>query len=318
MAPNFGSFIPWGRRHSEPEQRIHEELTETARRRVAHAVTQLAHRAEIHDTVRKFQVETGKSLNDFDVKNTGPAKQSQFAFILDADHEDLLTYLEILLNEVWEPSNMSNRDHSYEELVDLDEMLRRILFEEGILLRLRPDRETVAAIVGDQSTSSRGSFVPLEGEPLRFERLSDEAVIEADQEMRVLAKGDRWEGPLKGYNEAWEMYQDGQFSFIIAEKLYNSLESVLEEICVSEGWNSSEDTVGTYLNSLREHGLFEPNDKMVGEWQQILGGIRTGVQRTGGDRKGHEQFDQDYVILLLHQVAAFLTFLINRYEDYDP
>ncbi|MCQ4334901.1 hypothetical protein KM295_15730 [Natronomonas sp. F2-12] len=99
----------------------------------------------------------------------------------------------------------------------------------------------------------------------------------------------------------------------------NSLEAVLIKICVEErGWNNEGDGVSAYLNSIKDKGLFDPNEAMFAEWEQIINGLQIGVQRTGGDRKRHETFDQDYSILLLHQVGAFLTFVINRYEDQYP
>lgn len=276
---------------------------------------------EVEEAVRELQIETGKPV-DVDASSDDKLKRTAGGFIESEDHDEVLSFLEILLEEIWTPS--SNDNPSHEELLDLDSKIRRILFEEGILLQVQPDREYVetrrieileGAKLRKTLEQTVGPLEPTEYDHFRFERLTDETVIEADQAIRALAKEERWGSPLEPYNEAWEMYQDGQFTYVIAEKLYNSLEAVLTEICVSEGWNDPEEGVGDYLDSLREHGLFEPNDAMVGEWEQILGGIRVGVQRTGSDRKRHDWMDQDYAILLIHQVAAFLTFIINRYED---
>lgn len=321
MSPDFSGFIPWNRRNSQPEQRIHVELTESARNRIGHAVAQFATRGEIDDAYGEFRVETGKVIEGFDVANSGPAKQSLFDFIQSGTTSEVLTFLELLLNELWSSSSLTSENHSFENLFDLDEKIRRILFEEGILLRLRPNRDTVTQVRNRSPGTYSGTdlepiYSPEKDESLHFEQISDGTVIEADQNIRMLASEREWEEPLEGYNEAWKMYQDGQFSYVIAEKLYNSLEAVLEEICVQrEGWNSAGDGIGDFLSSMRENNLFSPNDAMVGEWQQILGGIQIGVQRLGSDRKRHEQIDQDYAILLLHQTAAFLTFIIDRYEQ---
>jgi hypothetical protein len=86
-------------------------------------------------------------------------------------------------------------------------------------------------------------------------------------------------------------------------------------MCVEEqDWNSEADGVAAYVESLKENGIFEPNQAMVYEWKQIIEGVKTGVNRTGNDRKRHETFDADYALLLLHQVGSFLSFIISRYE----
>lgn len=319
MPPDFGEFTPWKNRHSGPKQRIHEELTESARRRIGYAVGAVTAAEDIQESVKGFQIETGQPLSHFDVKNPDRLRQAQFEFITEEGNDEVLTYLEILLNVLWGPIESTSSGPSKDELIDLDIKLRRILTEEGILLQIKPERSEVLSMSGDMiremiTSVHTDGFI---GEPIRFEKLSDASVIDADQAIQSMANESRWEAPLEGYHEAWEMYQDGQFSYIIAEKLYNSLEAVLMEICVTEGWNTPEDTVSSYLDSMGEHDLFQPNNAMIGEWNQILKGIQIGIQRTGSDRKRHEKFDPDYAILLLHHVAAFLMFIINRYERYD-
>lgn len=325
----MADWIPWQNRHTEPEQRIHEELTEDAAKRFAFALNDIAERSEIESAYSKFRIETGRSIDYFKTTNSGPAKESSGRLILNEDSELVNTYIELLLNELWTESDYSRENHPTEELLELDDTLRRILVEEGILLRIRPDRERLkeyAESVAGYRNSSGGGYrsrhVRSEPTPpkkdfnIEFERLANEAVVDADQHLRALGKHERWKDELRPYEEAWEQYQNQQFSYIIPEKLYNSLEAVLEKICVElEGWNTTGQGVGTYLQSIQEHGLFDPNEAMVGEWQQIVGGLKVGVQRTGGDRKRHGKIDQDYCILLLHQIAAFLIFVINRYEE---
>lgn len=325
-------WIPWSNRNSEVEQRIHEEFTDTAANRISFSLNQIATRAEIADTYTEYRTETGKHANYFETANTGPAKQSLDKFISTESHDNVLTLIEILMNELWEESTLSGENHPIEELLDIDHKLRRILVEEGILLRIRPERDEVETFAEDLSRyreaknssgySSRHSSTPSRPEKpfnIHFETLADKSVIESDQQLRALGKKGRWEEELSPYNEAWTQYQDEQFSYLIAEKLYNSLEAVLIKICVEErGWNNEGDGVSAYLNSIKDNGLFDPNEAMFAEWEQIINGLQIGVQRTGGDRKRHETFDQDYSILLLHQVGAFLTFVINRYEDQYP
>ncbi|MCG1003299.1 MULTISPECIES: hypothetical protein [Halobacterium] len=321
----MSDWIPWENRTSEPEQRIHEGLTEKAARRIAYSINQNATRGEIDTAYSEYLTETGMSVEYFETANRRPAKESLGRFILEESLDDVLTLVEILLNELWEPSNLSSESPDPQALVDLDSKLRRILVEEGILLRLRPDSETVdnfaEKIQNHRSTSGYGSRHstgkrPVKQFNLHFERLADESVIEADQQIRTLAKEERWADELSTYDEAWSYYKNENFSFIIAEKLYNSVEAVLLKICVEErDWNEEGDGVSSYLDSMKDHGLFDPNQAMFAEWEQILSGIQIGVQRTGGDRKRHGEFDQDYALLLLHQVSAFLSFVINRYED---
>jgi len=321
-------WVPWYNRNSEPEQRIHDEFTESAANRTSFAINEVASRSEIANAYREYRIETGREVEYFETANTAPAKQSLDHFVETEDLEHVLTLLEILLNELWIESDHSRENHSTDELLELDKKLRRILIEEGILLRIRPETDVIERFAEqlDRYRSNTGGYksrhrpsysTPPEKEfNIRFEKLANESVIQSDQELRALGKQERWKDELEPYNEAWEQYQNQQFSYIIPEKLYNSLEAVLEKICVQEqGWNSSGDGVGSYLSSLQDNGLFDPNEAMIGEWQQIVGGLKVGVQRTGGDRKRHGNIDQDYCILLLHQVGAFLTFIINRYED---
>lgn len=128
----------------------------------------------------------------------------------------------------------------------------------------------------------------------QFEKLADQSFVEADQQIRGLTKGRKWEDELTGYNEAWDLYEDSVFTFVIAEKLYNSLEAITQKICVDlQDWADEDDSFGTYVETMREKGLFEPNDAMQAEWQKILSGVEQGVNRTGGDRKRHESIDRD-------------------------
>lgn len=324
-------WIPWRNRQSEPEQRIHKEFTETAANRISFSLNQIASRAEIDEAYTEYRTETGKHVDYFETANTGPAKESLSQFISVEELGDSLTIIEILVNKLWEEPTLSDDNHTTEELLDFDNKLRRILVEEGILLRVRPERvhiETFAEELARYRERDSGGYSsrhsrrtasqerPEKPFNIHFETLADESVIESDQQLRILGKKDRWENELRPYNQAWEQYQEQQFSYLIAEKLYNSLEAVLVKICVEEqSWNEEGDGVSSYLDSLKENGLFDPNKAMFAEWEQILSGIQIGVQRTGGDRKRHQAFDQDYAILLLHQVGAFLTFIINRYED---
>lgn len=324
--------VPWYNRHREIEPRVHKELTEKAANRIKFALDNIVSYGEIDDAYKRYRTEVGLQHDYLEVDNYDPAIDAVGKLLQNEDLDHSLTFLELIIDILWAPSDYSSERHSAEALYQFDIDIRRILVEEGVLLRLRPDQKEVeeyveklyeyqnrdhVIIAVDQQRGADSP--PSRPFSFRFERLSHESIIESDQQVRTLAKSQRWSGALEPYNEAWELYQSGQPSRIIPEKLYNSLESVLERICVEEqGWNTENEQVGSYLNSCRKNGLFEPNNAMVGEWEQIMGGIKTGIQRSGGDRKDHATIDQHYCVLLLHQVGAFLTFLITRYEDeYD-
>jgi len=232
---------------------------------------------------------------------------------MDEENMDLiLDYLEYLINVAWtgEGFSRNGRYMGYyfeeDEIIEMATKIQAVLVECGITVQMKPSAEEMI---------EKDGYRPHEENWVKFQQISDETIIEADQETRTIALGETWKEPVQGYNEAWKMYGEGELSYVIPEKLYNSLEAVCEKICVElEGWENEDATVGTYLSTMREKGLFEPNDTMVGEWQQIQGGLQTAVQKLGKDRKRHEEIDQDYAILLLHQTSAFLSFVIKRYE----
>lgn len=296
-------FDPWSKRKSDPEPRIHEELTEPARVRLDATLSDVD-----SDYIKKAYKHlldyTGQEIEVFDISNRNRTKRSLSAFIRTTENMDLLwDYLEYPLNITW--SDTSFRRSNDVKLMALK--IEKTLIEEGILVQMKPSVKEM---------ESYDRYHPGNDEYVRFQQVADETIIEADQELRILALGETWEEPLSGYNEAWELYREGTLTYVIAEKLYNSLEAVVQTICVDlEGWEDEGTGVGDCLDTLREKRLFKPNDTMVGEWQQIYGGMQIGIQKLGGDRKRHEEIDQDYAILLLHQTSAFLTFVIKRYEE---
>ncbi|MGB9955167.1 hypothetical protein ACOZ4B_02070 [Haloferax prahovense] len=321
--------VPWYNRQREIEPRVHKELTERSATRIMFALDNIVSYGEIDDAYKRYRAEVGLQHDYLEVDDFGPAIDGVGTLLQNEDLDRSLTFLELIIDILWTPSDYSSENHSAEALFQFDSDIRRILVEEGVLLRLCPSQKEVEKYakqlyeyqnqdpVVRMANRQRGNdSPPTRPFSFQFEALSHESAIESDQQVRALAKNQRWSDALEPYDDAWGLYQDGQFSRIIPEKLYNSLESVLERICVEEqNWNTENDQVGSYLDSCRENGLFEPNDAMVGEWSQILGGIQTGIQRSGSDRKDHATIDQHYCILLLHQVGAFLTFLITRYED---
>lgn len=299
---------PWSKRHSEPEPRIHEELTDSARKRIAHTL-RVVEKDEINSAYNSLIEFTGHDPHQF--KYSHKRTEEQHQFIINGQLEPVLDYLEYVLNYIWRAKVSTGRHSSFKyntnTLIEICAKIERALIEEGILIQMKPSPSEEMITDEWSRTSDYDKIV--------FQQLSDETIIESDQELRVLALGDTWKEPLEGYNEAWDMYKQGTHTYVVAEKLYNSIEAVCEKICIEqEGWLDEDAGVGDCISELREQGLFTPNDEMVAEWNQIASGIQIGVQRTGGDRKRHETIDQDYLILILHQVSSFLTFVIKRYE----
>lgn len=316
---------PWASRESEPEQRVHENLTEKARGRLKFALTQPVTAIDISSAYKQYRTEVGYHVDYFNIEDKISAKNSLGKFISEEPDENVLTIAEILLNDLLNEDSLINGPHTVQEVIDLHIKIDNILTEEGILLKLRTDLDDLR-IYKEKVLEYRSKMEHIHPSSLpewpekqfniQFERLAHSSVIESDQQVRKLGKTERWKDVLNPYNDAWEAYQNPPVTYVVAEKLYNSLEMTLVKICVEEqGWNDGDDGVSAHIESLKGNGLFEPNNAMVYEWTQIVEGIKTGVQRTGADRKRHEEFDEDYALLLLHQVGAFLSFIINRYED---
>jgi hypothetical protein len=326
----MSDFVPWTNRQSEPEPRIHDdELTEEAANRIGYLIGDVITDGELERSFKRYQQVTGESLPNVKTTTEKQAVSSFHQFLVDREFDAALTILELTLNELWKEPEIAYEKHEPSNLGKLHEDLRQTLVETGMLLRLQPNQDEVDAYVNKlqrYKSLSGGTLGALNTERpdvpfnIQFERIADESVIEADQDLRVLAKEDRWTDALSPYDTAWSVYKNEESTFKIAEKLYDALENVLVKITVEEqDWNDEGDGVSAYLESMKDNGLFDPNKAMFAEWEQIINGIQIGVQRTGGDRKRHGgEFDQDYALLLLHQTSAFLTFIISRYEDEYP
>jgi hypothetical protein len=300
---------PWSKRNSEPEPRIHETLNAPARKRIAHTLT-FVHEEDVRASYDRLVEFTGKDPDHLRSPKLNLV-QSQYQFLVQEENQDIvLDYLQYLLNRLWRNKTMtasySKYVHDEDKLINACYKIEKALIEEGILIQMKPS---------PSEEMSSDKWTRSDYDKIIFQQLSDETIIESDQELRVLALGDTWKDPLSGYNEAWQLYKNGTFTYAIPEKLYNSIEAVCKEICIEqEGWLDEGTGVGACISELQDHDLFKPNDEMVAEWQKIASGIQIGVQRTGGDRKRHEKIDQDYIVMILHQVSSFLTFVIKRYE----
>jgi len=305
MSDDFESLIE-RRRESGP--RVHVDLTERFRERLLQILATIDAESKAATFARLFErlgysevqesiypeADHSADIVDFVGRKTSEAEGRT---ILNADTELVLSFVEYLLKIYQEniPGN-AYRKSKQKELRSVVSEIRRALESEGILWELNPDED---------------GFV-------RFEQMGSEAMQEADEEVRGLMQGTVWEEPLRGYNEAYELYLDRKYGKEIPEKLYNSIEAVVTTICVDlEGWEDNKDrNLKHYLDVLREEEVFAPNPIMKAEVGDLVNSMERAFSKAGNDRKNrHELIDRRYCTLMLHQVSAYLVFIIKRYED---
>lgn len=295
MVDRFRSLIE---REKEKESRVHTELTQQSRERMA-TITDFARREHQLEALRKLMERVGTSEIEDPMPDDVHSSEIHRAFIENADTLLVLSYLELLINHTHTLADRARymAPYTYEEVHNKTLALQDVLETEGLLWSIED---------GDE-------------EYLQFERLASERMKEADNELRSLSMDEKWEDALKGYNAAFNLYLDGKYGKEIPEKLYNSIEEVLQTICVDlEGWTDNRDqSHSVYLNLLREHEIYKAHGITNPELELLLDSLTKLVNKVGGDRKQrHEYIDRQYCTLLIHQVAAYLYFLINRYEDW--
>ena len=221
------------------------------------------------------------------VNQSGTKAQNKLVF--EGDTVVVLSYLEWVMRCLWKSDNNDRASK-------IAAKLQKTIESEGILWEIKNERS--------------GYF--------RFEEIGSEMMQEADDELQSLALGEDWESALRGYNEAYRLYLDRKYGKEIPEKLYNSIEAVVHTICVDlEGWEESEDrNLKHYLDILREKEVFAPNPIMKAEVGDLVESMEKAFNKAGNDRKNrHELIDRRYCTLMLHQVSAYLVFIIKRYED---
>ena len=303
----FWNFVPWTERHSSPEPRIHEELTEPAMNRLANILKELDYK-HIRSGYNEMVDYTGHEIELMDLSGKHSTMRSQYNFIRSEDYSiDLkLTYMEYVLNVALGDQSRRTYEVSARIRNEIIHKIQRTFEDEGILVHVKPSPAEVV----------ENNWRPSPDDLLTFQQVSDETIIEADQEVRTLALGDEWESALEPYNKAWQLYKEGNHTTAILEKLWNSLEMTTETICSDmEDWEDEGQGVGRYLEVLKEKGLFRPNPAIQQEASHISQSLRVTLDRLGGDRKRHVDIDPDYCIFVLHQTSAYLSFIIKRYEE---
>lgn len=304
-----GEYTPLIDREREPKARIHEELTESARERLV-AITSgkaVRYRRDVMDYLMK---KVGKSpLRKFyDEESVKHDK-----FIMKGETIHVLTYIEMLMKK-FHKHNLLNEEYRTKNKIKIKndpenvpptsntlqtiENIRDVLVTEGILWDMQP--------LG-------------EGGVFHFTPLESEGMKEIDENLQEISEDQPWANALKGYNDAFDRYLSGDFDEHIPKKLYYSIEEVLKIICVDEeGWTDNRElTHAKYLDMLHEHGVYDAHGVTADELGDFLNSLERMVAKVGADRKHpHAYHDRAYATLLIHQVGAYLYFLINRYEAY--
>lgn len=300
-------YEPVANREREPKSRIHEELTPIARERLAETTARPGRDKQTQQKRREKALrETAKLVGRSTVYGHMSGKPgyraSHYSFVQQADTIPVLNYIEQL-----HPGSYKSKKRTKEE--QLDEIgpiedhhffggIHDILVTEGILWKLEW-----------AGKGGKIQFLPIESESME----------EMDAQVQALAADQPWTGALKGYNAAFELYLAGDFNENIPKKLYNSVEAVLQTICVDlEGWTEDRDlSHQKYLNMLREHDVYDANGITAPELGSLLDALQKLVNKLGNDRKQrHNYIDREYCTLLIHQTGAYLYFLINRYEAF--
>lgn len=302
-------LVPFTKRESPPESRIYTHLTSDFRYKLTVLLLEYTDREDLEDATRELRPEYARDFKS--LGKSGNIKENIPKFIQEEDDEIVLDFLEYLVNILWS----SNYDKDL--LLKFDSKLRRMFLEERILIILRPDHEELERLRGPRR-SPRGvnHYYPPTHGPLTFDVVGDETILEADSDIRGLGKQPNWRTELRPYNTAWEQYQAGNFTSDIFENLNKAIENTIYRICKEDNsWVDEGAGLGACLNELQDRGFFEPNNELYGEWSNLITGLKIAIRKSSSDKHRHEEIRRDYVQLVIHQVAAFLVFLITRYED---
>lgn len=299
-------LTPFTKRKTPVNSRIHTEFTEDCRERLAILFCNIATERKIDSAFEEMKVEYGRELRNTEIRDSYRQASS---FIRNEDHELVLEYIEYLYNIIWNNSTYS------EDLIKYDSKIRRILEEERILVRLNPSHKWLR----NHWDSDRRELEVDSPIKITFEVVGSQALLEADKDLQqIAAESNKWSSALEPYNEAWSRYQEDMVDPSLFQKLNRALEKVIYNICKDENsWVDDKDGLGACLNELREREFFAPNNELYGEWSKLTEGIKIAARKPGKDKHRHNDIRSDYALLVLHQVAAFLTFVIQRYEEAD-
>ena len=302
-------LVPFTKREITPDARVYSHLPESFRERFIRICQPYITKERVQEIYQEFFTEFAYDIEYFDAYKDGSmsaAVNSHREFIREGEDERVIDYIEYILNYLAE-----NVITDY--ILTFDGRIRRALLEERVLFRLRPEREVI-----ESRASPKHGYV-VKNEPYQLEYLGNEPMIQADNDVQVLRESPHWREAINHYNKAWDYYQDGQFNSTIPEELAKSVESVAYTICKDErGWVDDGAGLGRCLDELKNKGLFEPNNELYPEAEKIFTGLKLSAQKASGDKHRHEDVNQHYTLLLLHQTAAFLSYVMNRYDEQYP
>ena len=298
----FKSFI---RRRKKPESRIHIELTEKSRERIA-SITNFAESWHMEDALKKLQDDIGLSeIKKFfrpysDGSGLSPNNTHHY-LINSANKEIVFSYLELFLKITFNAINnqgFSIRLYYNEDfLLGIYQKLKAVLIEEGILWELKMKK--------DEQDNYYFKFI----------EISSVMQKKSDEELQTIYLGTEWEKYLKSYNEAYKIFLSGANSFVIPEKLYNAFEEVAKKISLDKKWNLKDKiSLSKRLEKMKEENIF--GDKSIFlEINELTNLLIKYSSKIGGDRKRHKNIDEYTCNLLLHQASAWLTYIIKKYGN---
>ncbi|WP_277543545.1 hypothetical protein [Haloarcula laminariae] len=299
-------LVPFTKREIPPDARVYSHLPESFRERFIRICQPYITDRNVQNIYEEFFTEFDHDIEHFEVFKDGSIKSavnSHREFIREGEDERVIDYIEYVLNYLAE--NVLK-----DETLTFDSRIRRAFREERVLFRLRPERRII-----ESQTSNRHGY-SVANAPYHLEYLGNEPMVQADNDAQVLSGSSRWRDAINHYNQAWDYYQDGQFNSNIPEELAKSVESVAYTICKDEQeWVDDGAGLGRCLDEMKNQGLFEPNNELYPEAEKIFIGLKLSAQKAGGDKHRHEDVNQHYTLLLLHQTAAFISYVMNRYDE---
>lgn len=308
-------------RQKASQARVHTELTETCRERIAQ-ITLNPLRLQLSDVhgyggipeslieraISGTYEDVGYSIQDYVTSSHKNEFTSHRNIVEQADTLEALSYVENLLEHI---NKSSLRD--WEDIgVPGGSVGRK---QEEIRLRVERTAEKVNVALETEGVLWKINVCE---DSFDFQPVGSELMQDADNELSVVAQGKKWKSVISPYNAAYDLYVDRTYGYEIPEKLYNSIEELARTICVDEeNWEENRElNLSEYLDTMREKNLFAPNNIMQSELGELSRAMERTFQKAGAERKNrHVEIDREYATLLLHQVSAYLTYIIRQYRE---
>jgi len=153
-----------------------------------------------------------------------------------------------------------------------------------------------------------------EGDEFQIEEIGSRLESEASKEALTKMKKLSWEEELDFFEKAHKAYQNGDTPELF-RNCYLAIEKTLKRIVgeVDNTKDVSKMTPAPLFNFLKQRGYFP---QVLGEYHKnVLESIMKANAYIAGKRKEsrHESIDNEFLVLSIHQTAATLNFLIDRY-----